>query len=166
MKGKLLMLVLGFVLGGAATMLLPRFVGPLLPAGLMSGGEAVEGIVVKRQRDGDRLLLTINTPQGAALATFTDKVAEIDLLVEEGDTVTLALGEYEPFVDNPSIRAVKKAEAADPTPEPAAPAPEPATGLPPSGMDEPPSGEADGEPAEAPGAEAELEEWPAEAEDG
>ncbi len=155
MKGKVLTFVLGLVLGVAGAIFMPRFLGPLLPAGLRSGGEPVEGTVVRRQRDKERLLLTINTPQGAALATFTDKVAEIDLLVEEGDSVTLGMGAYEPFVDNPTIRAVRKADPAgsDPTPEPAADSP-PMAGPP---ADEPPGDEPAGD---APDAEAELEEWP------
>ncbi len=119
MKGKLLTFVLGLVLGVAGAIFAPRLVGPMLPAGLMSGAEAVEGTVVRRLRDGERLLLTIDTPQGAALATFTEKVAEIDLLVEAGDAVTLGLGAYEPFVDNPQIRAVRKVDPAGAAPAPA-----------------------------------------------
>lgn len=143
MKGKVLTFVLGLVLGVVAALLWPRFVTPRLPEGLRASGEAVEGDVVRKQREGDRLLLTVDTPEGAALATFTEKVAEIDLLVEEGDTVALALGGYKPFVDNPPIQGVRKAErppaaaeeaAADPTPEPAdeAPAPPADPGLEPS----------------------------------
>ncbi len=182
MKGKLLTFLLGIVLGGAATIVLPRFVGPLLPAGLMSDAAAVEGTVVKRQRDEDRLLLTINTAQGAALATFTEKVAEIDLLVEEGDSITLALSDYEPFVDNPPIRAVRKAEpgpaaespAASTAPDSGDPDAAPVVGVPaglPSGASPAPAaGDPDaapvlgvpvGEPAvEAEPAGAELEEYP------
>ncbi len=162
MKGKLLMLVLGLVLGVAAGVLVPRFAGPLLPAGLR-GGEDVEGVVVKRQRDEGRLLLTINTAQGAALATFTEKVAEIDLLVEEGDTVTLGLGAYEPFVDDPPIRAVRKAENADPAPVSAAAPPHAATTMP---ITVAPPVEETPDVEEAPDAEPELEEWPGEGEDG
>ena len=80
MKGKILILILGILVGLAAAVLWPRFVSPRLPAGLRSGLEAVDGAVVRKQRDGERLLLTVDPPQGAALATFTEKVAEIDLL--------------------------------------------------------------------------------------
>lgn len=156
MKAGLLMLVLGIVLGVAGTILLPRFLGPMLPAGLRPEGESVEGTVVRRLRDENRLLLTINTPQGAALATFTEKVAEIDLLVEEGDAVTLGLGAYEPFVDNPPIRAVRKA---DPTGSPALP------GLQdPAGEARDPALPAVDEPVEEV-PEAELEEWPGDGEE-
>ena len=35
-------------------------------------------------------------------------ITEIDLLVEIGDTVTLGLRAYEPFVEDPVIKAVMK----------------------------------------------------------
>jgi hypothetical protein len=35
-------------------------------------------------------------------------VAEIDLLVAVGDTVTLGVSRYEPFVEDPSFRGVRK----------------------------------------------------------
>jgi hypothetical protein len=42
------------------------------------------------------------------LATFTKRVAEIDLLIEPGDTIALALRSDEPFVDDPQIERVKR----------------------------------------------------------
>jgi hypothetical protein len=45
------------------------------------------------------------------LATFTERVAEIDLLVAPGDTVTLGVPRYQPFVENPSFEGVKKVGA-------------------------------------------------------
>lgn len=110
MKPKLLIFSLGLVLGVLGAVFVPRLVSPMLPAALKAEAESVDGTVVRRQRDPERLLLTINTPQGAALATFTEKVAEIDLLVAEGDSVTLGLGTYAPFVDNPPIIAVRKVD--------------------------------------------------------
>jgi hypothetical protein len=65
-------------------------------------------VLVKR-RDGERLLLTVETPRGAVLATFRERVAEIDLLVDEGDSVSLGLGRYRPFVEDPSVEGVHKA---------------------------------------------------------
>ncbi len=65
----------------------------------------------------DRLLLTVQTSQGSFLVTFKKKVAEIDLLVQQGDTLTLALRRYEPFVDEPAIERVRRL---DPTPRPKA----------------------------------------------
>ena len=126
------------------------------------GGDVVGEHTVWLAGDGERLLLTVDTPQGAALATFTEKVAEIDLLVEEGDGVTLGLRGYEPFVNNPVIQGVRKSAA-----PPAAETP-PAGKTPPAGEAQPaeevpPAGEA-GPAEETP--PAELEEWPGAAEDG
>jgi hypothetical protein len=72
---------------------------------------------MRKQREGERLLLAVQTAQGAILVTFKKKVAEIDLLVQQGDIVTLGLSRYEPFVDEPVIERVRKQE---PTPRPRA----------------------------------------------
>ncbi len=153
MRAKLLIFFLGLAVGVIGAIFLPRLVSPMLPAGLKSEVESVEGTVVRRQRDAERLLLTINTPEGAALITFTDKVAEIDLLVAEGDAVDLGLGAYAPFVDNPPILAVRKVDfSAEPTPGVESPAES-------AGAEEPREVEADEEPpGELP--KAELEQWP------
>ena len=167
MKAKLLTFLLGLVLGVLGAIFVPRLLEPLLPAGLRASSESVEGTVIRRQRDEQRLLLTINTPQGAALATFTEKVAEIDLLVEEGDAVTLDLGTYEPFVDNPLIRAVRKADLATAPAGGDSPTAEPEDALSSTLPAGPPEGVApDAEPTEASGAEPELEEWPGGGTDG
>ena len=152
MKAKVLMLVLGVVIGVAASLLWPRFVSPRLPEGLRPKNEAVEGTVVRKQREGERLLLTINTSQGAALATFTERVPEIDLLVADGDTVTLALGTYEPFVENPTIQGVRKREVPS---EERQPVTVPETGP-------------EAVPEEAPPAveDPELEQWPETSQEG
>jgi hypothetical protein len=44
------------------------------------------------------------------LATFKQRVPEIDLLVDTGDHVTLGITSYEPFVEDPKILGVKKAK--------------------------------------------------------
>ncbi len=62
----------------------------------------------KRMEEG-RLLLTVNARQGAVLATFTERVSEIDLLVDVGDTISLGITAYEPFIDDPAFRGVRKA---------------------------------------------------------
>ena len=147
MRSKLLIFLLGAVLGAAVATIWPRFVAPRLPQGLRPSTETVEGTVIRKLHDGGQLLLTIDTPEGAALATFTEKVPEINLLVETNDTVTLGLGGYEPFVDNPAIRGVRKARVA-PEPEsgdeesldPAAPASE----APPAELEEWPTADAEG----------------------
>ncbi len=46
--------------------------------------------------------------EGALLVTFRKKLVEIDLLVQEGDTVALGIKSYRPFVDDPELRAVRK----------------------------------------------------------
>lgn len=103
-----LWLVVGVALGVAGTLLLPRYIDPLLPAGLRGAGELVDGVVLDMRRDGDKLLITVNTEKGAVLATFTRRVPEVELLVGGGDTLTLGLARYAPFVDDPSIAAVRK----------------------------------------------------------
>lgn len=103
-----LLFLLGLALGVAGALLAPRFLAPYLPAALRDGGELVEGEVLGKRLDGERLLLTVETPRGAVLATFRDKVAEIDLLVEAGDSVTLGLGRYRPFVNDPALEGVRK----------------------------------------------------------
>lgn len=112
-KGRrgLLAFLLGVALGAAVALFAPRFLGPYLPASIAGGGETVEGEVLGKRLEGERLLLTVETPRGAVLATFRDRVAEIDLLVEEGDSVALGLGRYRPFVDDPDVEGVRKAAA-------------------------------------------------------
>ncbi len=99
---------LGLGVGVAGTLLGPRFAGPYLPEVIRGKTELVEGIVARKQQEPDRLLLTVVSERGAILATFRKKIAEINLLVEEGDTVTLALSGYRPFVDDPRLERVRK----------------------------------------------------------
>lgn len=107
-RGGFVMLVVGIALGVAGTMLLPRYLEPLLPESIRAGGEQVDGEVLALGRDGDKLLITVDTPKGAVLATFTSRVAEVELLVRVGDTLTLAMDRYDPFVSDPAIAAVRK----------------------------------------------------------
>lgn len=109
-RGGVLFLI-GLVLGVAGALLVPIFLGPYLPAFLRGNEEEVTGVVADKRSDQDRLLLTVRTERGAVLATFSRRVPEIDLLVSAGDTVVLGLGTYEPFVENPDLRGVRKAEA-------------------------------------------------------
>jgi small basic protein len=116
-----LTLLAGIALGVVGTIFAPDVAGPYLPEAFrVKKAETVDGEVVRKLREGDRLLLTVQTSQGSVLATFKKKVAEIDLLVQQGDTITLALGRYEPFVEDPAIERVRKLE---PTPRPKANAP-------------------------------------------
>lgn len=104
----LLAFLAGLALGVAGTTLGPRLAGPYLPEAVRGKTKLVEGVVVRKQQEPDRLLLTVVSEPGSILATFRKKIAEINLLVEQGDTLTLALSGYEPFVDDPPIERVRK----------------------------------------------------------
>ena len=113
-----LILLVGIALGVVGTIFGPDVAGPYLPEAFrVKKAETIDGEVVRKLGEGDRLLLTVQTSQGSVLVTFKKKVAEIDLLVQQGDTVTLALSRYEPFVEEPAILRVRKQE---PTPRPKA----------------------------------------------
>lgn len=64
--------------------------------------------VLRKQRDANRLLLKVGTAQGPMLVTFTQKVAELDLLLEPGDTLTLITTGYATFVEDPTIDRVQR----------------------------------------------------------
>jgi hypothetical protein len=101
-------LVSGLVLGVLGTLFLPGLLRPYLPAALRGRATRVEGLVVEKGKEGSRLLLTVDTEEGAMLATFDHKVPEIDLLVARGDSVTLGVRAYRPFVQEPELLGVKK----------------------------------------------------------
>lgn len=63
--------------------------------------------------------MTVTTPNGTILATFRKQVPEIDLLVEEQDSITLDVKQYEPFVTDPPVIKVNKLTRQ--VPEPAQP---------------------------------------------
>ncbi len=114
--------LIGVVAGILLVVLARPFLTERLPEAVGGTRASVEGLVTAKQREGDRLLLTIVTRNGASLATFAKKVNEIDLLVEEGDTVGLALAGYRPFLEDPDITRVAKPGV---FPEEPAPAEEP-----------------------------------------
>ncbi|SRR6266480_2393420 len=119
-------LLVGIALGIVGTIFAPDVSGPYLPESFrVNKAETIDGEVVRKLREAERLLLTVQTTQGAILVTFKKKVAEIDLLVQQGDTITLGLSRYEPFVDEPAIERVRKQE---PTPRPKASALRPSPG--------------------------------------
>lgn len=109
-------LVIGLALGAALAVMAPRVAGPYLPEAIRGRVETVEGEVTRKQREPDRLLITLVTPRGAILAIFKKQVSEVDLLVGEGDTVTLGLRRFEPFVEDPAIQNVRKKKPAEPLP--------------------------------------------------
>jgi hypothetical protein len=100
--------VVGLILGIVLTLVAKPYLLPLMPEALKGKAKATDGRVVAKRLQGDRLLLTVDASDGAVLATFTQKVPEIDLLVDDGDLVTLGLPGYEPFAENPPILAVRK----------------------------------------------------------
>ncbi len=106
----LLILVIGIALGVSGTYLAPDYILPYLPEVLKGKSVTVEGKVIEKELKQASLLLTINTNQGALLATFKKKVEKIGLLVNKGDTIEFAIRKYEPFIENPVIRRVIKGE--------------------------------------------------------
>ncbi len=112
MKYGVIGFVSGLVLGVASMILVPRFADPYLPQSLKPA-LSVEGRVVAKQREADRLLLTVRTKEGSTLVTFTKKIPEIDLLVENTDMVVLSMKQYRPFVENPEILRVAKEDGAE-----------------------------------------------------
>lgn len=110
----LIALLAGIVLGATGAVLAPRLVSPRLPRSGPSGGDGVSGEVVAKSKEADRLLMTVAGKQGAVLVTVTKRIKEIDLLVEVGDTVSLLMSAYEPFVKDPRIGGVRKPSRVSP----------------------------------------------------
>lgn len=105
-------LILGFLSAVILDLVAPELLEPytrqFLPATQL---ESVSGKVVKKERESNRLLMTLFTPKGVLLATFTQKIEEIDLLVAEGYTTTIRLRTYSPFVENPVLERVEASTA-------------------------------------------------------
>jgi len=101
-------LLIGVIIGILGTIFVPRLADPYLPDALRGDRQEVTGTVEAKSAEVDRLLLTVGGEAGAMLVTFSKDVAEIDLLVDVGDTVVLEVEEYAPFVDDPRIRRVAK----------------------------------------------------------
>lgn len=113
-------LFIGIVLGIAGTIFLPGLAAPYLPDALRGERQEVTGIVEAKSAEVDRLLLTVGGEAGAMLITYSKNVAEIDLLVDVGDTVVVEVEEYAPFVEDARIRRVAKRGGAVPTESPPA----------------------------------------------
>ena len=117
MRGWLILactLLTGVILGIGAMTMGPALVAPYLPKSISGQGERIQGEVLRKQREANRLLLKMDTPHGPMLVTFTQKVAELDLLLDPGDTVTLITSGYATFVVDPSLDRVQKASGAGP----------------------------------------------------
>jgi hypothetical protein len=112
--------VVGLVLGILGTTFLPDYVRPHLPAWVMGKAVVVKGTVMAKQKKEHALLLTVNTAEGALLATFSKKVDEIGLLVNEKDVLEFTLPMYAPFISDPKIMRILKEQQAAPEPAPAA----------------------------------------------
>ncbi|GJL67596.1 MAG: hypothetical protein NPIRA06_02310 [Nitrospirales bacterium] len=105
---------LGLGLGLSGPMLASRYLNSYLPAFLKDTMHPLEGSVTYKQRQEDRLLVTITTQDGSILATFQRQVPEIDLLIEEQDLVTLDVQKYEPFIHDPTLLRVTKHKEMNP----------------------------------------------------
>ncbi len=112
--------ILGLVLGILAVVFLPGYVRPYIPDWAAGKTTVVKGTVTAKQKKDTALLLTVNTPDGVLLATFTRKVDEINLLVNEKDTLEFTLAKYTPFIDDPKIIRVLKEQQAAPAAAPEA----------------------------------------------
>jgi hypothetical protein len=110
MKGQTILvgtLLVGIALGVAGAVVLPPLARPYLPAALGWRTRVVEGEVIGKQREPTQVLLKVRTAEGPVLATFTTMVSQVDLLVERGDVVALAIpGGATPFADDPRIERV------------------------------------------------------------
>jgi len=115
-------LLAGVILGVGAATMGPALIAPYLPKSMSGQRARIEGEVLGKQREANRLLLKVGTAQGPMLVTFTQKVAELDLLLEPGDTVTLLTPGYATFVEDPILDQVKRRGGAGmgPSPPPAA----------------------------------------------
>lgn len=123
-------LLIGIIVGGLAVHFAPEVLSPYLPDAVQKPGDGISGPVVAKRLEGDRLLVTVAAQQGAILVTFRKKLSEIDLLVEEGDTVALGVKQYRPFMQDPELRAVQKHEISEPSPAEASPGEAPAQPVP------------------------------------
>ena len=112
--------LVGVAVGIGAANRGPALIAPYVPKAVSGVGKQIEGQVVRKQRDGNRLLVKITTAQGPMLVTFTQKAADLDVLLDNGDTVTLGAPGYATFVDDPIVDHVKAAGRA-PSPPPPTP---------------------------------------------
>ena len=85
----------------------PALIAPYVHKASRGAGEHIEGQVVRKQREGNRLLVKISTAQGPMLVTFTQKVADLDVLLDPGDIVTLMIPGYATFVEDPVFERIK-----------------------------------------------------------
>lgn len=97
--------VIGILIGIAATVFVPGWAAPYLP-NFLGGGTGIEGEVLEKVSEPDRILVKVTTADGLILVTFTQNLKELDLLIGQGDRVTLDLDGYEPLAENPEVARV------------------------------------------------------------
>src|SRR5260370_24611548 len=122
MKGWLILsftLAIGIVLGVGGMTKGPALVAPYLPKSISGQSERIEGEVVRKQREGNRLLVKVATAQGPMLVTFTQKVAELDLLLEPGDRVELITPGYVTFMQDATLERAHRPPGDGVAPPPA-----------------------------------------------
>ena len=112
---RLRVLLIGVVLGIGLALVVGRVAGPYFSE-VFSFGPGLEGEVVDKELEAERLLLRVSTAQGVLVAVFTQNINEIDMLVDRGDIVALSIDRYEPFVDNPGIESVQRSAPASERP--------------------------------------------------
>ena len=121
MRGWVILLatfLVGVAVGIGAANRGPALIAPYVPKAISGVGNQIEGQVVRKQRDGNRLLVKITTAQGPMLVTFTQKVPDLDVLLDNGDTLTLVTAGYATFVDDPIVDHVNAAGRAPAPPPP------------------------------------------------
>lgn len=106
-RGRWLVFLLGVLLGAAAATLLPRYAAPYVGEAFAPSA-VVEGRVVGKESQPERIVLKVATPDGVLLAGFTENRPDIDLLVEPGASIRLGANRYQPFLENPTILAVRE----------------------------------------------------------
>lgn len=105
-----LLFLIGVLVGVAGALVLPRVIGWFLPGGL-GPGRIVEGEVVEKVIEEDRLLLKVQAAEESFLATFVRRQKDVSLLVDRGDLVALEVGDTDPFPVDPDIERVRKPAA-------------------------------------------------------
>jgi len=111
-------LLVGVVLGIVAAARGPALVAGYLPRSINGPTQRIEGEVVRKQREGNRLLVKVATAQGPMLVAFTQKVADLDVLLDPGDVITLVTTGYATFVDYPTLEGVKRLQSQKSSPAP------------------------------------------------
>jgi hypothetical protein len=110
--------LIGALVGAGVATKGSSLIAPYLPKAVSAPGEHIDGQIVRKQRDGNRLLVKVSTAQGPMLATFTEKVADLDVLLDSGDTVSLLIRHFGTFVEDPVLERVKEPSRAQSSSQP------------------------------------------------